>query len=323
MARDLIADGTDRRRHDPEGRVLPRGPARRRQAGARDRRPRATRASCSRCSPTAASAPSSCRAAGPSASAAWHAHEQRRDHRAGTSRTRSASSARQPVAFVRGRGCEVWDADGKRYLDFFAGLAVNNLGHCHPAVVEAIRAQAATLAARLQPLPHRAGGRAGCAPLPALVRRAGLPLQQRRRGERGGDEARAALGRRARRRSLRDPRRRTGSFHGRTFATAHRDRPGEVPRRLPAAAAGHPPRALRRPGGDARRRARRDHRDPRRADPGRGRRRRRRARTTSPACARSATDASCCSSSTRSRPASGRTGRLFALRARGHRRRTS
>ena len=53
--------------------------------------------------------------------------------------------ARQPVAFVRGRGCELWDAGGKRYLDFFAGLAVNNLGHCHPAVVEAIRTQAATL----------------------------------------------------------------------------------------------------------------------------------------------------------------------------------
>ena len=53
--------------------------------------------------------------------------------------------ARQPVAFVRGRGAELWDADGKRYLDFFAGLAVNNLGHCHPAVVEAVRAQATTL----------------------------------------------------------------------------------------------------------------------------------------------------------------------------------
>src|SRR2546429_9634122 len=53
--------------------------------------------------------------------------------------------ARQPVAFVRGRGAELWDADGTRYLDFFAGLAVNNLGHCHPAVVEAVRAPAATL----------------------------------------------------------------------------------------------------------------------------------------------------------------------------------
>ena len=53
--------------------------------------------------------------------------------------------ARQPVAFVRGLGCELWDAEGKRYLDFFAGLAVNNLGHCHPAVVEAIRTQAGRL----------------------------------------------------------------------------------------------------------------------------------------------------------------------------------
>jgi predicted acetylornithine/succinylornithine family transaminase len=53
--------------------------------------------------------------------------------------------ARAPVAFVRGRGCELWDAEGKRYLDFFTGLAVNNLGHCHPAVVEAVQQQVATL----------------------------------------------------------------------------------------------------------------------------------------------------------------------------------
>lgn len=53
--------------------------------------------------------------------------------------------ARWPVAFVRGSGAELWDAEGRRYLDFFAGLAVNNVGHCHPAVVEAIRAQAGRL----------------------------------------------------------------------------------------------------------------------------------------------------------------------------------
>jgi acetylornithine aminotransferase len=52
---------------------------------------------------------------------------------------------RQPLALARGRGCEVWDADGRRYLDFFAGVAVNNLGHCHPAVVEAVRRQAGEL----------------------------------------------------------------------------------------------------------------------------------------------------------------------------------
>ncbi len=49
------------------------------------------------------------------------------------------------VAFVRGEGPYVWDADGKRYLDFLGGLAVNGLGHCHPAVVEAIREQAGKL----------------------------------------------------------------------------------------------------------------------------------------------------------------------------------
>jgi len=53
--------------------------------------------------------------------------------------------ARQPLAIARGQGSTLWDVDGKRYLDFFAGVAVNSLGHCHPAVVEAIRRQAAEL----------------------------------------------------------------------------------------------------------------------------------------------------------------------------------
>ncbi len=52
---------------------------------------------------------------------------------------------RQPLAIARGQGCAVWDAEGKPYLDFFAGVAVNSLGHCHPAVVEAIRRQAGEL----------------------------------------------------------------------------------------------------------------------------------------------------------------------------------
>ncbi|MDT0186289.1 acetylornithine transaminase [Microbacterium sp. ARD31] len=47
--------------------------------------------------------------------------------------------------FVRGEGAYVWDADGKRYLDFLAGIAVNSLGHAHPAFVEAITRQASTL----------------------------------------------------------------------------------------------------------------------------------------------------------------------------------
>jgi predicted acetylornithine/succinylornithine family transaminase len=52
---------------------------------------------------------------------------------------------RTPIALVRGEGVRVWDADGKMYYDFLAGLGVNNLGHCHPRVVEAIRQQAGIL----------------------------------------------------------------------------------------------------------------------------------------------------------------------------------
>ncbi len=53
--------------------------------------------------------------------------------------------ARFPVILVKGSGVRVWDAEGKMYLDFAAGIAVNVLGHCHPKVVEAIRVQAETL----------------------------------------------------------------------------------------------------------------------------------------------------------------------------------
>ena len=50
-----------------------------------------------------------------------------------------------PVQFVRGSGCELFDRDGKRYLDFLAGLAVTSLGHAHPAIAEALSEQARTL----------------------------------------------------------------------------------------------------------------------------------------------------------------------------------
>ena len=49
------------------------------------------------------------------------------------------------IALVRGQGAYVWDADGKKYVDCLAGIAVNNTGHCHPRVVKAIQEQAATL----------------------------------------------------------------------------------------------------------------------------------------------------------------------------------
>jgi acetylornithine/N-succinyldiaminopimelate aminotransferase len=54
--------------------------------------------------------------------------------------------AKSPVEFVRGEGARLWDADGREYLDFFAGLSVHNAGHCHPAITGAIADQAARLA---------------------------------------------------------------------------------------------------------------------------------------------------------------------------------
>ena len=52
---------------------------------------------------------------------------------------------RYPIVPVRGAGCRLIDADGKEYLDFLGGVAVNNLGHCHPKVVAALQKQAAEL----------------------------------------------------------------------------------------------------------------------------------------------------------------------------------
>ena len=126
--------------------------------------------------------------------------------------------ARQPVAFVRGRGCELWDADGKRYLDFFAGLAVNNLGHCHPAVVSAVHEQAATLIHASNVYHTLPGGE-----LSALLCR--HSFAERVFLSNSGAEANEAAMKLARRWGSNDGGGRfeilatTGSFHGRTFGT--------------------------------------------------------------------------------------------------------
>lgn len=52
---------------------------------------------------------------------------------------------RKPIVLVRGKGTKVWDADGKVYLDFIAGIAVLNLGHSHPGILDAITEQAVQL----------------------------------------------------------------------------------------------------------------------------------------------------------------------------------
>jgi len=53
--------------------------------------------------------------------------------------------SRQPLVLIKGRGTKVYDSDGREYLDFVSGVAVNNLGHCHPRVVVALQKQAQRL----------------------------------------------------------------------------------------------------------------------------------------------------------------------------------
>jgi len=57
----------------------------------------------------------------------------------------SPNYSRFPVAIVRGKNAELWDADGKRYLDLFAGFGAPQLGHCHPDLVAAVTEQANAL----------------------------------------------------------------------------------------------------------------------------------------------------------------------------------
>ena len=65
-----------------------------------------------------------------------------------------ANYPRVPIALVRGRGAWVWDAAGRRYLDMVPGIGAGFLGHCHPAVVRAVRAQAGRLLHVQNHFPH-------------------------------------------------------------------------------------------------------------------------------------------------------------------------
>ena len=53
--------------------------------------------------------------------------------------------ARLPIVMARGEGSFLWDADGKKYIDLFAGFGGCILGHCHPALIHAATEQAKTL----------------------------------------------------------------------------------------------------------------------------------------------------------------------------------
>src|SRR6478609_6401915 len=128
--------------------------------------------------------------------------------------------ARLPVAFVRGEGTVLFDTDGKRYLDFLAGLAVVSLGHAHPVVADAIAEQARTLlhvsnlyyndvqprlGARLDGL-LGGGGRVFFANSGAEANECAIKLARRHGQTHGGPERFHVLSA-------------YGSFHGRTLTT--------------------------------------------------------------------------------------------------------
>ena len=62
--------------------------------------------------------------------------------------------AKQSIAFVRGQGATLWDADGNTYLDCSSGHGVANLGHAHPKVAAAIAEQANTLITLFESFPN-------------------------------------------------------------------------------------------------------------------------------------------------------------------------
>ena len=127
--------------------------------------------------------------------------------------------ARQPVAFIRGEGCYLYDGDGNAYLDFVSGLSINNLGHCHPAVVEAAREQLEKLihtcnlyytepGAELAGLlaENSIGGKVFFANSGAEANECAIKLARKQGRETGGEEKHRII-------TLKN------GFHGRTMAT--------------------------------------------------------------------------------------------------------
>ncbi len=72
-------------------------------------------------------------------------HKNNQYYRELTLNNLAPTYSQYPVAFVKGEGCYLWDADGKRYLDFATGIATVSLGHCHPRIVKALKEQAERL----------------------------------------------------------------------------------------------------------------------------------------------------------------------------------
>ncbi|MBF8781347.1 2-aminoadipate transaminase [Pseudomonas fulva] len=140
-----------------------------------------------------------------------------------------------PITLSHGRNAEVWDTAGRRYIDFVGGIGVLNLGHCNPAVVEAIQAQATRLthyafnaaphAAYLELMERLASFVPVAYPLSGMLTNSGAEA-----AENALKIARAATGKRAVIAF-------DGGFHGRTLATLnlngkvspYKQRVGELP----------------------------------------------------------------------------------------------
>ncbi len=125
-----------------------------------------------------------------------------------------------PVALVRGKGCLVWDADGREYTDLIAGIAVSALGHAHPAITEAVTRQVNAIAHTSNLFLHE-GEIALAERLLGLLGSAGSPADGRVFLANSGTEANEAAVKLVRRRQG-DGRTvivaAENSFHGRTSA---------------------------------------------------------------------------------------------------------
>jgi acetylornithine/N-succinyldiaminopimelate aminotransferase len=135
------------------------------------------------------------------------------------------------VTFVRGQGSWLWDADGRRYLDLLAGLGVTSLGHCHPAVAEALAEQSRALL-HVSNLFANEVGPDVARTLDRLVRSAPAGGSEGGAGAPAGQIFFANSGAEANECALKLARRygghgrhvvvaAYGSFHGRTLATLH------------------------------------------------------------------------------------------------------
>ncbi len=122
------------------------------------------------------------------------------------------------VTFVRGRGTELWDTEGRRYLDFLSGLAVTSLGHAHPEVADAIAEQARTLL-HVSNLFGTVVGPEVAATLDALLGGGGQVFFCNSGAE--ANEGAIKLARKFGGRGRHVVVSAYGSFHGRTLATLH------------------------------------------------------------------------------------------------------